>query len=421
MNKKTTQGSGVKKFLKILGPGLITGASDDDPSGIITYTQAGAGFKFATLWTALITFPLMAAIQGMCARIGMVTQEGLSGILRKHYPRVILYTMMLFSFPAILLNIGADIQGMGAVANLLLPGVPAWAFSIIFTGILLFVIIKYPYGKITRILKWLCITLFLYMIVPFMVHADWKDIAKHTFIPTFHANKEYLLILVAILGTTISPYLFFWQATMEAEDMIHDEKKVVVNKRILSDMKTDVNTGMLFSNLVMFFMIVTTGAVLYKAGVRNITSIDQAAKALEPLTGKFTYILFSIGVLGTGFLAIPVLAGSMSYVLAEAFNWQQGLDKEFQQAKGFYISIIIALLVGLLLEFSGISPVDALLYTAVLYGLTAPVMIVIIIHICNNKKIMGKHTNKPLSNVLGVLTFILMLVSAVALVYYQFK
>ncbi len=420
LNKKTTRESGIKRFLKILGPGLITGASDDDPSGIITYTQAGAGFKFATLWTALITFPLMAAIQGMCARIGMVTEEGLSGILRKHYPRVILYIMMLFSFPAILLNIGADIQGMGAVANLLLPRVPAWAFSIIFTGALLFVIIKYPYGKITRILKWLCITLFLYMIVPFMVHADWKDIGRHTLIPTFHADKEYLLILVAILGTTISPYLFFWQATMEAEDMKH-EKKVMVNKRILSDMTTDVNTGMLFSNLVMFFMIVTTGAVLYKAGVRDITSIDQAAKALEPLTGKLTYILFSLGVLGTGFLAIPVLAGSMSYVLAEAFNWQQGLDKKFQQAKGFYISIIIALLVGLLLEFSGISPVHALLYTAVLYGLTAPVMIVIIIHICNNKKIMGKHTNTTLSNVLGVLTFILMLVSAVALVYYQFK
>ena len=211
----------IKKAFKILGPGLVTGASDDDPSGIATYSQAGAQFGFTTLWTALITFPLMAAIQGMCARIGIVTTQGLTVTLKKNYPKSILYLMLLFSFPAITLNIGADIQGMGAVANMMLPQMPAFAFSIIFTAILMFVIIKYPYQKLGMILKWLCLSLLLYIIVPFMVKQDWGLVLKNTFVPTLKFNKEFLSILVALLGTTISPYLFFWQATMEAEDMAH--------------------------------------------------------------------------------------------------------------------------------------------------------------------------------------------------------
>jgi NRAMP (natural resistance-associated macrophage protein)-like metal ion transporter len=411
----------VKKSLRILGPGLITGASDDDPSGIATYSQAGAAFGFATLWTALITFPMMASIQEMCARIGMVTQEGLTGTLKKNYPKSILYLVMIFSFPAITLNIGADLQGMGAVANLLFPQIPVFAFSIIFTAILIFCIIKYPYQKLSKILKWLCLSLFLYILVPFLVHPDWKDVFKNTFIPTVHFNKEFIGILVAILGTTISPYLFFWQTTMEAEDMNHKVKKVFVDKRTLGDMKKDVNFGMLFSNLVMFFLILTTGAVLYKAGIRQIDTVSQAAKALEPVAGKSAYLLFAIGVIGTGFLAIPVLAGSLSYIIAETFNWQEGLDKKFQEAKGFYITIVVSLLIGLSMDFLGISPIQALIYTAILYGLTAPVMIVIVMHICNNKKIMGEFTNSKLSNILGTFTFILMSIAAVALVYLQFK
>ncbi len=411
----------IKKYLGILGPGLITGASDDDPSGIATYSQAGAGFGFATLWTALITFPLMASIQEMCARIGMVTQEGLTGTLKKHYSKSILYLMMVFSFPAITLNIGADIQGMGAVANLLFPKVPAFAFSIVFTGILIFCIIRYPYQKLAAILKWLCLSLFLYLVVPFLVHPDWKAVFKSTFIPTIHFNKDFFGILVAILGTTISPYLFFWQTTMEAESMSHQTKNVMIDKRILSDMKKDVDFGMLFSNIVMFFLILTTGAVLYKAGIRQIDTVSQAAQALEPVAGKLAYLLFAIGVLGTGFLAIPVLAGSLSYIMAETFGWVEGLDKKFFQAKGFYITIIVSLLIGLSMDFLGISPIQALIYTAILYGLTAPVMIVIVIHICNNKKIMGEFTNGMWSNILGTLTFILMSVAAVALIYLQFK
>ncbi len=421
MNKSKILSARIKKYWRILGPGLITGASDDDPSGIATYSQAGAGFGFATLWTAIITFPLMAAVQEMCARIGMVTQEGLTGTLKKKYHKSFLYIMALFSFPAITLNIGADIQGMGAVGNLLIPQIPSFVFSILFTALLIFVIVKYPYTKLAAILKWLCLSLLLYIVVPFLVHANWMDVLKSTFIPTIHFNKTFFAILVAILGTTISPYLFFWQATMEAEDIAHNRKKIIIDKRILDNMKIDIDFGMLFSNLVMFFIILTTGVVLYKAGIRQIDTVGQAAKALEPLTGKLTYLLFAVGVIGTGFLAIPVLAGSLSYILAETFNWKEGLDKKFHEAKGFYVTLIISLLVGLSLEFLGISPIQALIYTAVLYGLTAPVMIAIIMHICNNKKVMGEFTNKKWSNILGTITLILMSVAAVALMYFQFK
>ena len=408
------------RLLRILGPGLVTGASDDDPSGIATYSQAGAQFGFATLWTSLLTFPLMAAIQGMCARIGLVTTQGLTVTLKKNYPKGILYLMLLFSFPAITLNIGADIQSMGAVAHMLFPSVPVVVFCVAITGILMFVIIKFPYQKIAAILKWLCLSLLLYIIVPFMIKQDWGAVLKNTVVPTIHFNKEFISILVALLGTTISPYLFFWQATMEAEDMAHNQK-VVVNKRVLDDMKTDVNFGMLFSNVVMFFIILTAGSVLFPAGIKQINTVEQAAKALEPLAGSFTYWIFGIGVIGTGLLAIPVLAGSQSYMLAETFGWKAGLDKRFPQARSFYISIIISLLVGLSLNFIGITPIQALLYTAILYGLTAPVLIAIILHIGNNKKIMKTHTNSKLSNILGVITLVLMTSAAIALLYFQFK
>jgi Mn2+/Fe2+ NRAMP family transporter len=284
----------------------------------------------------------------------------------------------------------------------------------------MFVIIKYPYQKLGMILKWLCLSLLLYIIVPFMVKQDWGLVLKNTFVPTLKFNKEFLSILVALLGTTISPYLFFWQATMEAEDVAH-RKKIIVNKRILNDMKEDVNIGMLLSNVVMFFIILTAGSVLYNAGIRKIDTVDQAAKALEPLTGKLTYLMFTIGIIGTGLLAIPVLAGSLSYMLSETFGWEEGLDKKFPQAKAFYITIIISLLVGLSLDFIGISPIQALVYTAILYGITAPVLIAVIMHIGNNKKVMKEFTNSKLSNFLGGLTLLLMTAAAVALLYFQFK
>jgi len=409
----------LTRFWKLLGPGLVTGASDDDPSGIATYSQAGAQYGLSTLWTALITFPLMAAIQEMCARIGMVTSQGLTGTLKTNYPKSILYIMVLFSFPAIVMNIGADIAGMGAVGNLLFPKIHAIFFSVGFTVLLLIVIVFLPYQKIASVLKYLCMVLLVYLIVPFLYKQDWLVILKGTFIPTIKFDKNYISILVAILGTTISPYLFFWQATMEVEDR-KNRKILVLNKEIMNEMKADVNFGMLFSNLVMFFIILTTGTVLFNGGIHQIDTVEQAAQALKPLAGNFAYLLFAVGVIGTGLLAIPVLSGSLSYIITETFGWKQGLDKKFYEAKGFYIVVIISLILGLLMTKLGISPVKALIYSAILYGLTAPVLIAIILHIANNKKVMGIYTNGKLSNILGFATLILMTTAAVVMLYLQF-
>jgi NRAMP (natural resistance-associated macrophage protein)-like metal ion transporter len=421
MNRFTKISATIKKTWRLFGPGLITGASDDDPSGIATYSQAGAAFGLSTLWTALITFPLMASIQEMCARIGAVTSRGLTGILREHYSKPVLYLMLVFSFPAIILNIGADLEGMGAVAHLLAPGIPIFAFELAFTLMILGGVVFYSYQKLASILKWLCLVLLLYIMIPFFVKVDWWDIVKHTFVPTVHFNKDFFEILVAILGTTISPYLFFWQATMEAEDITCAKRKVVVNKVFMDRMSREVYLGMFFSNIVMFFIILTTGVVLYNAGIRKIDTVDQAAKALAPLAGKVAYVLFAVGVIGTGFLAIPVLAGSLSYIMAETFNWKQGLNEKFNRAPGFYLTLIISMLAGLCLDFLNISPIQALIYTAVLYGLTAPVMIFIVLHICNNPKIMGTAVNTKGSNILGWAAFVLMTLAAIVLIWLQFN
>jgi NRAMP (natural resistance-associated macrophage protein)-like metal ion transporter len=339
-NKK--KASKLIRFWKLLGPGLITGASDDDPSGIATYSQAGAAYGLSTLWTALITFPLMAAIQEMCARIGMVTSQGLTGTLKANYSKPILYLMVVFSFPAIVMNIGADIAGMGAVGNLLFPSVHALFFSVAFTAILLILMIQLPYQKIASIFKYLSLVLLVYLVVPFLYKQDWLAIVKNTLIPTIRFDKDFISIIVAILGTTISPYLFFWQATMEVEDR-QRRKTVVINKRIMYKMRQDVNFGMFFSNLVMFFIILTTGTVLFNGGVHQIDTVEQAAQALRPLAGEFAYLLFAVGIIGIGFLAIPVLSGSISYIISETFGWEQGLNKKFHEAKAFYSVITISL------------------------------------------------------------------------------
>ncbi len=431
----------IKKFFKALGPGLITGASDDDPSGIATYSQAGAKFGLATLWTALITFPLMAAIQEMCARIGIMTSVGLTTTLKNHYSKGLLYLMLFFSVPAIILNIGADIAGMGAVANLMFPSISPMIFSLVFTMLLLIVIVYLPYHKIVAVLKYLCISLFLYIAVPFFTHPNWGNVFHHTFIPTIKFDKEFIEILVAILGTTISPYLFFWQVTMEAEDVKSSRQLILARTKIVKSeeditttekkesnfisllikkMRLDVNLGMLLSNMVMFFIILATGTALFANGITQIDTVEQAAKALEPVAGKASYLIFTIGVIGTGFLAIPVLSGSLSYIVSETFGWKGDLDKKFKQAKPFYIVIIISLVLGLLINYLGISPIQALLYTAILYGLTSPILIAIVLHISNNKKIMKENTNSKLSNFLGFLTLIVMTAAAVALIYLQF-
>ncbi len=431
----------IKKFFSALGPGLITGASDDDPSGIATYSQAGAKFGSATLWTALLSFPLMAAIQEMCARIGIMTSVGLTTTLKNNYPKTLLYLMLLFSVPAIILNIGADIAGMGAVANLMFPKVHPAYFSIAFTILLLVLIVYLPYQKIIAVLKYLCLSLFLYIAVPFFTNPDWGNVLRHTFIPTIKFDKEFTGIIVAILGTTISPYLFFWQVTMEANDVKSTRQLVLARTKItgkddaattvrkeknlvrllITKMRLDVNLGMLLSNMVMFFIILATGTALFANGITKIDTVEQAAKALEPVAGKASYLIFTIGVIGTGLLAIPVLSGSLSYIVSETFGWKGDLDKKFTQAKPFYIVIIISLILGLLINYLGISPIQALLYTAILYGLTSPLLIAIVLHIANNKKIMKEKTNSGWANFLGFFTLIIMTTAAIALIYFQFN
>lgn len=409
------------RFWKLLGPGLVTGASDDDPSGIATYSQAGAAYGLSTLWSALIAFPLMAAIQQMCARIGLVTSHGLTGALKENYPKPVLYLMLLFSFPAIVMNIGADIAGMGAVGNLLFPAIDATYFSVLFTIVLLGLIIYLPYQKIAAILKYLCIVMLVYFIVPFLYKQDLGQIFKDTFVPTVKFDKDFMAILVGILGTTISPYLFFWQASMEVEEMNKNKKHLIVNKKIIHEMQEDVDFGMSFSGFVMYFIILTTGTVLFNGGIHQIDTVEQAAMALKPLAGNLAYLLFAVGIIGTGLIAIPVLSGSLSYIITETFGWEQGLDKKFHEAKAFYSVIGISLILGLSLNYIGISPIKALLYTAVLYGLTAPVLIAIILHISNNKKVMGRFTNGKISNILGFAALVIMTVAAATLIYLQFS
>ncbi len=419
MNKSVKLKNKLSRFWKLLGPGLVTGASDDDPSGIATYSQAGAAYGLSTLWTSLIAFPLMAAIQQMCARIGLVTSHGLTGALKNNYPRPILYVMLLFSFPAIVMNIGADIAGMGAVGNLLFPAIDATYFSVLFTILLLGLIIYLPYHKIASTLKYLCIVMLVYFIVPFLYKQDVAQILKATFIPTLKFDKEFMGILVGILGTTISPYLFFWQASVEVEEMNNKKKHLIVNKKIINEINEDVDFGMTFSGFVMYFIILTTGTVLFKGGIHQIDTVEQAAMALKPLAGNLAYLLFAIGIIGTGLIAIPVLSGSLSYIITETFGWEQGLDKKFHEAKAFYSVIGLSLILGLSLNYVGISPIKALIYTAILYGLTAPVLIAIILHISNNKKIMGQFTNSWKSNVLGGMALLIMSVAAFTLIYLQ--
>ncbi len=419
MTRKRKLSTKLLSSWKKLGPGLVTGASDDDPSGIATYSQAGAAFGLSTLWTAIVAFPLMAAIQQMCARIGLITSQGLTGTLKKHYPKPVLYIMLLFSFPAIVMNIGADIAGMGAVGNLLFPTIDSSYFSVVFTIILLGLIIYLPYQKIASVLKYLCIVMLFYFIVPFLYKQNFTEILKATFIPTIVFDKRFIAILVGILGTTISPYLFFWQASVEVEEMMDKRKHIIVNKKIIHKINQDVDFGMTVSGFVMYFIILTTGTVLFKGGVHQIDTVEQAAIALKPLAGNFAYLLFAIGVIGTGLIAIPVLSGSLSYIFTETFGWEQGLNKKFHEAKAFYIIITISLLLGLSLNYVGISPVKALIYTAILYGLTAPVLIAIILHISNNKSIMGENVNGKTSNFLGFTALIIMTAAAVVLIYMQ--
>jgi NRAMP (natural resistance-associated macrophage protein)-like metal ion transporter len=410
----------LNRFLKVLGPGLITGASDDDPSGIGTYAVAGASLGFTTLWTALVTFPLMASVQFICAKVGMVSGMGLAGVLRRHYPRPLLYLAVLGLLVANTINAGADIGAIAAAITLLVPIPIPWLIVPI-ALMLLGLQVWGSYRLIAHLFKWLTLALFAYIGSAFFAHPDLGEVLQGTFMPTVSFDTTFLSTLVAILGTTISPYLFFWQASQEVEEEVHVGRTRLWQRRGASDAELkyaawDVNTGMFFSNVVMYFIILATAATLFKAGQTDINSAADAARALEPLVGPWAKVLLALGLIGAGFLAVPILTGSAAYALSEVFGWRYGLDRKPGRAKQFYGVIVGATLVGMLINFLGINPIDALFWTAVINGFLAPPLMVLIMLVANNREVMGEHTNAATINVLGWLATLAMFGAAIALV-----
>lgn len=416
----------TKNYWHMLGPGLTTGASDDDPSGIATYSQAGAQFGFKFLWLAPLTFPLMAIVQEMCARIGLVTGRGLAGNIRIHFSKRVLQVCTLILFAANTFNIGADLGAMAKAVQLLNPRLNFGMVVIALGLISLYLQIFTPYVKYARYLKWLALVLFAYVFSALMAHLDWGQVLASTAVPRISFNKEEILLVAAILGTTISPYLFFWQTSQEVEEQILrgkttlHERRTATSKADMKSMRIDVWSGMFLSNLVMFFIIAACGGVLYTNGVTNIETAAQAAEALKPLAGDATYFLFSLGIIGTGMLAIPVLAGASSYALAESFKWKEGLYRNLNQAHAFYGIIIISMLVGLSLNFIGLDPFKALIYAAIGNALAAPIILALIVIISSNKKVMGHWVNKPYVTVIGWLVTAMMAVVGIAAIFALF-
>lgn len=409
----------LKLYFRSLGPGLITGASDDDPSGIGTYSQTGALFGYTQLWTAVVTFPLMAAVQEICARIALQSGGGLANNIRKHYPRPVLYVCVLLLVFANTINIGTDLGAMVASAKMMVR-IPFVFWIIGMTALVLALEIFIEYRRYAKILRFLTLSLFAYAVVVFVVPQHWEEVLRNTLIPTVRFKQEFLLNLVAVFGTTISPYLFFWQASQEVEEEIARGKtseaaRRGVSKTELKWMRTDVVSGMFFSNIIMWFIIITTGSTLFRSGFRDIDSAPRAAEALRPLAGDFAYLLFAAGIIGTGLLAIPILAGSAAYAVAETFRWREGLYLKFRQAPGFYGIIAVATLIGVAINLTGLNPIRALYYTAVLNGVVAPPLLVMIMLISNNPKIMADRANGRISNFLGWLVTAFMTLAAVAL------
>jgi NRAMP (natural resistance-associated macrophage protein)-like metal ion transporter len=408
-----------KRLLIVLGPGLITGASDDDPSGIGTYTQAGASFGFATLWTAPVTLPMMAAVQFICAKIGMVSGMGLAAVLRKHYAHWVVYVAISLLVIANTINAGTDIGAIAAAINLLVP-IPAVALVVpIAIGIVAFQILG-SYALISRIFKWLTLTLFAYIAAAFLAKPHWREVLWATVIPTIHSDHLYLMTLVAILGTTISPYLFFWQASQEVEEELSMGRTTLAEREGATDTEIriaeiDVDVGMFFASIVFYFVILASAATLHVAGKTNIQTATDAAEALKPLSNGLASLLFALGLVGSGFLAVPVLTGSSAYAIGEAFGWKCGLDEKFRGAPRFYVIIIASTFVGMLINFLRIEPVTALFWTAVINGVLAPPLLVMIMLVSNNKEVMGKRVNGKLTNFLGWTTAALMSAAALGM------
>lgn len=413
----------LKKLLQTIGPGFITGASDDDPSGIATYSQTGAQFGYTQAWTALFSFPFMTIVQEMCGRVGMVTGKGLTVLLRENYTKTVATIGVLLLVIANTINIGADLGAMAASARLFI-NVPFTILLLLLTVTTLVLEVFVAYPTYAKFLKYLTFALFAYIVTAFFVKQDWRNTLYFTFVPSISFSSDYIFNIVAILGTTISPYLFFWQADEEIEEEISHHKLRAMGKGIpkiyskdIRDMRLDTSVGMLFSNVVMFFIIIATAGTLHAHGIYSIQTADQAAEALKPLAGNFAAILFATGVIGTGLLAVPILAGSAAYAVAELFEWKAGLGLKFQKAHGFYGVITIATLVGLIVNFTSISPFQMLYYTAIINGIVAPPLMFLIFLLANNKKIMGAHTNSRFSNVMVLIITFIMTAAALAVIY----
>jgi NRAMP (natural resistance-associated macrophage protein)-like metal ion transporter len=399
----------LKHFWLTLGPGLITGASDDDPSAITTFSQAGALFGTDLLWTAPLAFPILSFIQEICARIGIITGKGLTHIIRTHYPGWVLYLCIALSCPAFLMNIGADIAALGEAGSLLLPSVSPVYWSICFTLLLFILMLWLPFRRLAAVMKYICIVLLIYVLVPFINHADLNRTAIQGLIPHMHFNKDFLLILTGLTGSIISPYIFFWQTSAEAEEKSNLGRKKRITKYTFLLMRKDILSGAFFAVLIMFFIILASGTILHKHGITNIDNIRDAALALRPLAGRLSFVLFSIGIIGTGCLIIPVLSTTISTILTEAFDRKTGLNRSFREARLFYALIALAMCFGITMHWMRLSTVRTLLLTTTMYGITAPLIFGIILHIANRKDIMGAFCNNRISNIAGMLILLLML------------
>ncbi len=408
------------RLLRVLGPGVVTGASDDDPSGIGTYAVAGARLGFSVLWIALLTYPMMVAVQYMCAKISMVTGKGLAGVLRDHGPRHLLIPAVTALLIANTLNVGANLMAMAEVLAMFLP-VPIPVLVLPIAGLILGIQVFGAYGQVATLFKWLSLSLLAYLGAALLAKPDWGEVLIGTFIPSLRFDRDSLLILVGILGTTISPYLFFWQGDMEVEEEIRRGRVTLkerggVTDAELRDAYLDVSLGMFFSNFGMYVIILATGATLFQSGITSIHSASEAAMALRPIAGESAGLLFALGILGTGFLSVPILTCSASYAISEALGWPYGLNERPRTAKGFYGIIIASTVMGALFGFAGVNPIDALVWAAILNGFIAPPLLLIILAVANDRSLMGGRVNGWRLNMVGGGTALAMGLAVLALV-----
>lgn len=413
---------GLKRTGKAVGPGFIAGASDDDPSAILTYLQSGFVYGFQTLWLAVLCLPFMYALQEMAGRIGFVTDKGLMSIIKDHYAKWVLYSVGFISVFVIAVNIGADLLAIGVIGEKLSSisrffWLPAASILVLLFAIFL------SYPKFASVLKWLSLSFLFYVATVFYLHVDWLAALKATVLPSFSFAKDYVLLVTAFFGVTISPYLFFWQADEEVEERDEEKKerhlkRFLVTKNELKHLKRDTFGGMFFSQIIAWFVIVAAAQMAGLHNLGEIADFGQAALVLEPLLGPFAFLIFGLGIIGAGLIAVPVLAGSIGYVLAEMFDWKTGMNRTFREAKGFYLAIVLATALGVAMNFLNLDPIRLLIYSGVLYTFITPPIIFLVIKIANNETIMNGRTNSPVSNALGWLTFAIALFSVIAFVIF---